>query len=81
MSTENVTIKFGSDTVTMSWDGAQASAPILVDGEHTGYQTANARHRTAEAVRLAAGRVWPEESFAEGSDAWDALSYETQEHE
>lgn len=73
----NIVIKFGSDTVTMSWDGAQASAPILVDGEPTGYQTADARHRTADAVRLAAGRVWPEENFEGASDAWAQLGYST----
>lgn len=77
MSRSFYKIQFGADTVVLSWDGSQASAPIRADGEDTGYQTADARHRVTEAVRLVAARTWPEEgSFAEGSDAWDALAFD-----
>ena len=76
MSAE-IKITYGEETVTMVWDSAQASAPITVDGESTPYQTADARHSTAQAVRLAARYVWPEFDFADGSEAWGELSYET----
>lgn len=74
--TARVRIEYGGETVTMSWDASQAKEPIFVDGEQTPYQTANARHSTAQAVRLAARYSWPEAGdFSEGSEAWDALSY------
>jgi hypothetical protein len=70
-----INITYGGETVTMTWDGANASAPILVDGETTPYQTADARHSTAKAVLCAAKVVWPEVAWAEGTEEWDALSY------
>lgn len=76
-TTTNVRITCGGETVTMTWDGAQASAPIKVDGVSTQYQTASARHLTGEAVRLVASHVWPESDFADGTEEWDALEYET----
>lgn len=82
MRVQQVRIEYGGETVTMSWDGAQASAPITVDGESTPYQTADARHSTAQAVRLVARYTWPEcGDFADGSEAWDGLSFETIEDE
>lgn len=92
MSTERVKITYG-ETVIMEWDGAQASAPIRVDGVSIGYQTADARHRTADAVRLAASKVWgpvydtAEDAEADGRSAsseiviWDDLEYETLDDE
>lgn len=80
MSTERVKITYGSDTIIMTWDGAQASAPILVDGIQYQYQTADARHKTGEAVRLAASIAWPDvRDWSAGSEAWDDLEYETLE--
>lgn len=55
---EHVLIEYGSESVVMSWDGAQASAPIRVDGETTQYQTADTQHRTDRAVRLACCEAW-----------------------
>lgn len=87
---ERIRITYGDETVTMEWDGAQASAPIYVDGEVTPYQTANARHRTDLAVALVARYVWPEaawphvpstgligEGWADDCAAWDDLAYTT----
>lgn len=87
--TTTVRITYAGETVTMTWDGAQASAPILVDGDATGYQTADARHRTGAAVRLACSRVWGkvyetrEDAETDGHAAdshvtiWDYVEYET----
>lgn len=72
----DVKITYGGESITMSWDGSEASAPIKVDGESTPYQTADARHRADRAVRLAARLAWPDAgSFDEGSDEWDDLAY------
>lgn len=85
---EKILITYGDSKITMEWDGAQASAPILIDGESTPYQTADARHSTGAAVRLAAeyawGRVYDtwEAARAAGHDddsqivVWDDLAYE-----
>ena len=72
---ETIEITYGSDKVTMTWNGAEASAPIKLDGNATQYQTADARHRTAEAVRLMCRLAWPEVSWDEGGEAWDEMSY------
>lgn len=84
-----IKITYGTESVVMSWDGAQASAPILADGDSTPYQTADARHRTALAVALVCRTVWPEvewprvpltgsvpDDWSEGCEAWDDISYE-----
>ena len=79
---ETIEIIYGSDKVIMQWDGAQASAPIKLDGQATQYQTADARHRTADAVRLACRLAWPEvpsDSWDEGGEAWDAMAYQVVE--
>lgn len=89
MST-TIKITYGSDTCTLTCDLAQASAPLVVDGRTTQYQTASARHRTQLAVALACSIVWPEadwpdvpsvgsipEDWSEGSEAWDAVAYDT----
>jgi hypothetical protein len=88
----NVRIKFGGETVTMSWNGGEASAPIQVDGEEIGHRSADARHRTALAVALACRHRWPEadwptipatgpvsDDWCDGSDAWAEVAYETEE--
>lgn len=78
MSRSHIRIDFDGDSAVMSWDGSQASATIRVDGTETQYQTADARHRVSEAVRLVAGLTWPEAgSFAEDSEEWAQLAYET----
>ena len=94
MTTERIRITYGSDMATMEWDGAQASAPIVVNGEPTQYQTADARHRTDSAVRLACAVLWgplyetEEEAAEAGLSAgranicvWDDVEYETIEDE
>lgn len=70
-----IRITYCGETVIMSWDGSQASAPIVVDGQPTGRQTADARHRTAEAVRIAAAHVWPDQDWSDGGEAWSDLAY------
>ena len=83
---ERVRIKYGNDHVIMSWDPSQASAPILIDGDYTPFQTADARHRTDLAVALVCAAIWPEDAWPwvpstgsigelEATDAWDAMSY------
>lgn len=84
---ETIRITYGSDVVIMAWHGAEASAPILADGQHTGYQTADARHRTSAAVRLVCGQQWgtvyetEDDARADGQDPtavciWDDVEYE-----
>ena len=76
----DVRITYGSDRIVMSWDGSEASAPIWLDGQSTQYQTADARHRLDRAVRLVCPLVWPEiRDWSVGTEAWDALEYETVE--
>lgn len=80
-SKEQVNITFAGETVHMTWDGTQASQTIYVDGEATQYQTADARHRTSEAVRLVCRVVWGDKSrlinFDADSEEWDAVEYES----
>lgn len=73
-----VKITVGTETLTMEWDGTQASAPIILDGIETGYQTADARHRTEEAVRLALREYCKGEGDGVSVDSlWDDVEYET----
>lgn len=85
---KRIEITYVSDTVVMEWDGAEASAPICVDGLPTQYQTADARHRTQEAVRLVCRLMWGDiyatakEAVAAGLDprgsnvcVWDEVEY------
>lgn len=49
------------DTLEMECNLSEASAPIIVDGDYSPYQTADARHRLTDAARLAVldqGRDW-----------------------
>lgn len=62
----DVLITVGSDTITMTWNGAEATAPILLDGVATGYQTADARHDLERAAHLAVERAF-------GPVAWDEV--------
>jgi hypothetical protein len=86
----SVEITYGDETITMQWDASQASAPILVDGESTPYQTSSARHRTDLAVALACRYTWPEiewprvpsvgsigDDWADDNEAWDEMAYRT----
>ncbi len=87
MTTINMT--YEGETATLTCDLSQASAPLVVNGQHTQYQTADARHRTIYAVALACRVVWPEADWplpaggdvpwewGDDSEAWDALAYET----
>jgi hypothetical protein len=86
MTTTTIKIKYGSETVTLSCNLADASAPLVVDGEGTQYQTADARHRADLAVALACSVAWPDVAWpsvpAVGTvgalattEAWDEMSY------
>lgn len=84
-----ISITYDNETVILAANLAQASAPLEVDGVGIGQQTADARHRTDIAVALAARFSWPEgdwpeipfgsiaDDWAENSEAWDELEYET----
>lgn len=76
-----VEIEYLGDRCLMEWAPSEASAPILLDGQSTPYQTADARHRTADAVRLMAKIVWPEVDWSADEGAWDELSYGAPESE
>lgn len=56
----DVRIEYRDESIIMSWDGSQASAPIKIDGQVTQYQTADARHRTSLAVAIACRVAWPD---------------------
>lgn len=60
----------------MQWDGSNASAPIILDGIETGYQTADARHDTEQAVRLAL-RGYCQGDGVSVDSIWDDVAYET----
>lgn len=87
MATKTIRIAHAGDTAILSCDLSDASAPLVVDGDVTQYQTADARHRTHLAVALAASVAWPDETWPEvtgdhpisddATDAWSALEYET----
>ncbi len=84
MSNDTVTICYGGENVTMTWDGADATAPIFVDGVDTGRQTASVRHRRPFAVAIACKFTWPEVAWPsvsasdlEPTEAWDEMSYWT----
>lgn len=49
---QNVKFTYGSTSGVISWDGARAEAPILLDGTPTGYETADARHNIEQAICL-----------------------------
>lgn len=76
---------YGGETVMVEADLAQASAPILVDGESIGRQVADASHRPDHAVLLAAKHCWPDQQWPAlpgyGTDpvldnpCWDELEY------
>ncbi len=88
MTTERIRITYCGETALLEWDGAQASAQLRVDGVSIGYQTADARHTTSRAVRLACAKIWgpvyetAEDARADGrgpSDAitvWDDVEFE-----
>mgnify|MGYP001284774655 CR=1 FL=1 len=48
----------GEPVATMTADFAQASSPILMDGESTPYQVADARHRKIVAAEMLLQNVW-----------------------
>lgn len=82
-NTATVEITYGDETILMTWEPAHASGQILVDGEPTPYQTADARHDTAKAVALACSYTWPEVEWPDvtggmqDTDAWDDMGYRT----
>lgn len=68
-------VRYDHDTITVTLGGP--SDPILVDGREIGLQGADGSCRTPDCIRLAAAATWPEAGdFADGSEAWDELSYE-----
>lgn len=48
----------GEKVATMTADFAQASSPLLLDGESTPYQVADARHRTQRAAEMLLSWCW-----------------------
>ncbi|HQZ67732.1 MAG TPA: hypothetical protein PLY87_21730 [Planctomycetaceae bacterium] len=48
----------GEPVSTMTADFAQASSPLLMDGESTPYQVADARHRKIEAAEMLLQNAW-----------------------
>jgi hypothetical protein len=81
MTIQTIQITAYGETALLTCDLAQASAPLLVNGSPTPYQTANARHETARAVLLACRVAWPEVRWpsepTDGDEAWDEVAYET----
>ena len=79
MSTKTIKITYAGETAILTCDLAQASAPLVVNGSSTPYQTANARHDTARAVLLACKDAWPETQWpsepTDGDEAWDEVEY------
>lgn len=61
----------GDVRATFSGDFAQASSPIMLDGDSTPYQVADARHRPEEAAEMLLGWAknnWGVELVAEEED-------------
>lgn len=71
MATQQVKFTYGSTTGVITWDGSNAAAPILLDGDSTGLQTADARHNLSDAIELVLSKA-----FAEDVDM-DDVKYET----
>jgi len=79
MATRKWTLTVGSDSVVVSADLAQASAPIRIDGEQTQYQVADARHDVERMMRLCADLIADPRLTEE---EWDEhVSYEEIEEE
>lgn len=87
---QTIKISYRGETIRLTCDLTDASAPLTVDGCETPYQTADARHRAALAVALACRHAWPEVEWPEvpatgpvDTSAWDAceawaeMEYET----
>lgn len=95
MSKTKLRADYGGEEIIVEADFAQASSPILVDGQSTPYQVADARHSHSIAVALAvsyalnadlpecpAGMTpdeWHEQ--VQQYPDWDEVSYETVEDE
>lgn len=84
MAKEKIKISLDNDTVYLTCDLVQASAPLIVDGATTPYQSADARHRRDWACLLAAKFSWPEESWPDDptdgeNEAWQRVGYSVQE--
>lgn len=60
MANQQVKFTYGSTKGVITWNGADASAPILLDGDSTGYQTADASHRLETAVELVLSKAFGE---------------------
>jgi len=48
----------GEPVATMTGDFSQASSPLLMDGESTPFQVADARHRKNEAAEMLLKNAW-----------------------
>lgn len=55
---KTIYFRYGSTRGTISFNGGDASAPILLDGDSTGYQTADARHSLERAVQMVLERAF-----------------------
>jgi hypothetical protein len=72
MASQQIKFTYGNTQGVITWNGAEASAPILLDGDSTGYQTADASHRLSTAVELVLSKA-----FGEHVDA-AAVRYEAE---
>lgn len=48
----------GEQVATMTADFAQASSPLMLDGDSTPYQVADARHRRQRAAEMLLSWAW-----------------------
>ena len=49
---QNVKFTYGSTTGVIGWDATRSEAPILLDGDSTGFNTADAGHSFERALGL-----------------------------
>ena len=72
LTTYRIKMTFG-DSLSLTCDLSQAAAPLIVDGEGTQYQTADARHSLQRAARLAVK--------LQGNEWWQGDDYDDDEAE
>jgi hypothetical protein len=57
---QNVKFTYGSTSGVIGWDGARAEAAILLDGEPTGFATADAAHSFERSLGLVLSKAFSE---------------------
>lgn len=48
----NINWTYGSSKGVITWNGEEASAPILLNGDSTGFLTADAGHSATNALKM-----------------------------